>query len=60
MTYVGTDSLHLVSEKDKLEIEKRIKTWMARQIWRMDGYYQVNNLYDRVVQRALDELKRNN
>jgi carboxyl-terminal processing protease len=32
---------------------------MARQIWRMDGYYQVNNLYDRVVQRALEELKKN-
>jgi carboxyl-terminal processing protease len=59
VSYVGTDSLQQVSDKDKLEIEKRIKTWMARQIWRMDGYYQVNNLYDRVVLRALEELRKN-
>jgi carboxyl-terminal processing protease len=59
VSYTGTDSLQNVTEKDKLEIEKRIKTWMARQIWRMDGYYQVNNLYDQVVQRALQELRKN-
>ncbi|HUR11120.1 MAG TPA: S41 family peptidase [Flavitalea sp.] len=58
---VGSDSLRIenLSEHDQTELEKRIKTWLARQIWRMDGYYQVNNSYDEVVRRALDELKRN-
>jgi carboxyl-terminal processing protease len=44
------------NEKDKNELNKRIKTWMARQIWGMPGYYEVNNAYDLTVQRA-KELK---
>ena len=43
----------VLSEKDKTELEKRIKTWMARQIWGMPGYYETNNEYDLTVQKAL-------
>ncbi len=43
-----------LSEKDKTELEKRIKTWMARQIWGMQGYYEANNEYDLTVQKALE------
>ncbi|MET0244309.1 MAG: S41 family peptidase [Flavitalea sp.] len=46
-----------VTERDKAEIRKRIKTWMARQIWRMQGYYEVNNQYDQAVTRAITEVK---
>lgn len=42
--------------KDKVELEKRIKTWLARQIWGMPGYYEVSNVYDLTVQKAR-ELK---
>ncbi len=47
--------LPVLSEKDRLELEKRIKTWMARQIWGMPGFYEANNEYDLTVQRALRE-----
>ena len=43
--------------RDQQELQRRIKTWMARQIWRMDGYYQVNNGSDKTVQAALSSLK---
>lgn len=45
-------------QRDQSELKRRIKTWMARQIWRMDGYYQVNNLEDKTVQRALESLSK--
>jgi carboxyl-terminal processing protease len=37
-------------------VEERIKSWLARQIWRMDGYYQVTNLDDPAVKKALEVL----
>jgi carboxyl-terminal processing protease len=43
---------------DRREVEKRIKTWMARQLWRMQGYYEVHNQYDQAVIRALAEVKK--
>jgi carboxyl-terminal processing protease len=46
-----------VSARDKAEIEQRIKTWLARQIWRMEGYYEVSNQYDTMVQRGLEKLQ---
>lgn len=39
--------------RDQEELQRRLKTWMARQVWRMDGYYQVNNTNDKTVQKAL-------
>jgi carboxyl-terminal processing protease len=58
--YAAKDSIDLgnVPEHDKAEIEQRIKTWLARQIWRMDGYYEVTNLTDPVVQKGLEALKK--
>lgn len=46
-------SLQVLPEKDRVEMAKRIKTWMARQIWGMPGYYEVSNVYDLTVQKAL-------
>ena len=43
--------------RDQLELQRRIKTWMARQIWRMDGFYQVNNIVDKTVQKAIESLR---
>jgi carboxyl-terminal processing protease len=60
--YASGDSLEFnlqsIPERDQRELQRRIKTWMARQIWRMDGYYQVNNLDDKTVQKALETLEK--
>ncbi|MGZ5134874.1 MAG: S41 family peptidase [Flavitalea sp.] len=50
-------SIESMPQRDQEELQRRIKTWMARQIWRMDGYYQVNNIDDKTVQKALETLK---
>jgi carboxyl-terminal processing protease len=52
--YIGENRISLPSltDHDRQEMNKRIKTWMARQIWGMPGYYQVSNVYDLTVQRA--------
>jgi carboxyl-terminal processing protease len=42
-----------LSPKDRAELDKKIRSWLARQIWGMSGYYQVTNTYDITVQRAL-------
>jgi carboxyl-terminal processing protease len=47
-----------VPERDKQEIQKRIKTWLARQIWRMEGYYEVSNSADAAVVKALEAVKK--
>lgn len=52
--YVASNDIKLAAlpEKDRIEMGKRIKTWMARQIWGMPGYYEVSNVYDLTVQKA--------
>ncbi len=50
--------LQNITARDKSEVEQRIKTWLARQMWRMEGYYEVNNSYDPMVQKALEEVKK--
>ena len=59
--YAAKDSVDFNSAsipvRDQLELQRRIKTWLARQIWRMDGFYQVNNIEDKTVQKALESLK---
>lgn len=59
LAYAGKNAVKLsnVPERDRLEIQKRIKTWMARQIWRMEGYYEVSNAEDAAVRKALDVIK---
>lgn len=56
LQYLADNQINLgeLPEKDRVEIAKRIKTWMARQIWGMPGYYEVSNVYDLTVQKALE------
>lgn len=60
MSYAAQNSVHVqnIPERDKLDIEKRIKTWLARQIWRMEGYYEVSNADDAAISKALSEMKK--
>ena len=48
----GSITMPTLSEADKEELNKRVKTWMARQIWGMPGYYEVSNMYDLTVKKA--------
>lgn len=59
VSYATKNSINVqnIPERDKLEIEKRIKTWLARQIWRMEGYYEVSNADDPALAKALAEMK---
>lgn len=56
--YLSANNINMpaLPEKDKSEIKKRIKTWMARQIWRMQGYFEVHNTFDKTVQRAVEVI----
>lgn len=57
--YALKDSINLknVSEKDKIIIQNQIKAYLARLKWRTQGYYQVSNGFDPVVQKAIELLK---
>jgi carboxyl-terminal processing protease len=59
IAYANKNSVNVqnVPDRDKVEVEKRIKTWLARQIWRMEGYYEVSNSDDAAITRAMEEMK---
>lgn len=54
-TYLASNNIQLpvLPDRDRQELNKRIKTWMARQIWGMPGFYEVSNVYDLTVQKAM-------
>ncbi|MBO9633541.1 MAG: S41 family peptidase [Chitinophagaceae bacterium] len=47
-----------IPAKDKEDLMRRIQTAMARQIWRMPGFYEVNNLYDNEVKKGTEILNK--
>jgi carboxyl-terminal processing protease len=47
-----------IPAQDRRQIEKRIKVWLARQIWRTQGFYEVVNMDDPGVLTALEVLKK--
>lgn len=50
-------NLEKITTRDEEEIRTRIKAVIARQLWRTEGYYEVSNTSDPLVQRAVQELK---
>lgn len=46
--------LSMVPAKAKTDFLERFKALMARQIWRTEGYYEVNNLTDQMVKAAMN------
>jgi carboxyl-terminal processing protease len=46
-----------VSAAGKDYLLQSIKILMARQIWRTEGYYQLQNATDSTVAKALQQLK---
>jgi carboxyl-terminal processing protease len=57
LQYAAKDSIKLPSF-DKEEADKRIKVALARQIWRMEGYYEVTNLDDTMIAKAMETIKK--
>lgn len=57
--YAIKDSINLdiIPQKDKLNIQEQIKAYLARLRWRTQGYYEVFNNYDPVVQKAVEIMK---
>ncbi len=46
-----------INEIEKTYLRKALKTSIARQLWRTEGYFEVNNTEDKTVQKALELLK---
>lgn len=47
-----------INNRDEAEIRNRIKAMLARQLWRNEGFYEIINEDDDMVQRAVQELKK--
>ena len=60
MSTSAKDSIVLnnLNAKDKSDLLVRIKSSLARQIWRNEGFYQVMNKQDKTVQRAVETLSK--
>lgn len=48
-----TIDLRSVPEKDIITLQHRLKAFLAREIWRTEGYYEVINNYDPAFAKAL-------
>jgi len=59
--YAKEDSvnLNLENNKERSILKREIKVLTAREIWRTEGYYEVNNQYDSTVNKALQLMKPN-
>jgi carboxyl-terminal processing protease len=44
--------------KEKENVSQRIKTYMAQQLFRRQGYYEISNQKDEVVKKALEVLNK--
>lgn len=53
------DSLQLTlnNPAEKAQISRQIKSLTARQIWRTEGFFEINNTYDDVVKKAVELLQ---
>ncbi len=58
-TYAMQDTIDIrtIPSKDRAVLQHRIRAMMARQIWQTEGYFEVANIYDPVVNKAMEALK---
>jgi carboxyl-terminal processing protease len=47
-----------LSEKDKQDLVSRIKSSLARQLWRNEGFYEMLNTSDNTVKKAVEFLSK--
>jgi carboxyl-terminal processing protease len=57
--YAQKDSipLNLDNKHERSLLERQIKVLTAREIWRTEGFYEVNNTYDSTVAKALELMR---
>jgi carboxyl-terminal processing protease len=60
VAYARRDSIDLgnIAEAEKNSAIRRVKALIARQPWRTEGFFQVLNLTDMTVKKALEELSK--
>ena len=60
VVYAMKDSINLnkVPSSDKQAVEERIKAYLARFKWRTQGFYEVANSFDDIVQKAREVIKK--
>ena len=53
-----TDSIDLkiLNEREKTYLSRILKSSIARQLWRNEGYFEVSNSEDNTVKKALELL----
>ncbi len=58
VSFAASDSLNLgtLAPKEKLLAQRRLKALLARLPWRANGFYQVLNMKDVTVQKALEVM----
>jgi len=60
-TFAQADSIKgidRITAKEEAEIKTRIKALFARQLWRNEGFYEVMNETDPMVERAVKEVQK--
>jgi len=57
--YAMKDSINLskIPVAERQEVEDRMKAYLARFRWRTQGFYEVSNSKDKVIQKAKEVLK---
>ena len=57
--YAQKDSipLNLDDKMEKSLLQRQIKVLTAREIWRTEGFYEINNTYDSAVAKALELMR---
>ena len=59
VSFARKDSVDLVIPEGKRKegLSNRLKSLLARQIWRSEGYYEVVNANDPMMRKALEATK---
>jgi carboxyl-terminal processing protease len=60
VNYAAKDTINIrnIPQRDKQILLQRLKAMLARQIWRLEGYFEVANKNDTVVKKALDLINK--
>jgi carboxyl-terminal processing protease len=58
VAYSAKDTIDIrsIGARDKEVLQHRIRALLARQIWRMEGYFEVSNAYDPAFRKAVDTI----
>lgn len=59
VTFAAKDSINLrgIPSYEKANVQRRMKALIARQPWRTEGFFQVLNINDPTVRKALEMMK---